>query len=127
MEKSSRSFTPGARLRSFGYAMKGIALVIRYEHNARIHLVSAMAATAMGILLHINRVEWVLVILCVGLVIVTEIVNTAIEKLVDLVSPQQSEQAKVIKDISAAAVLVSACIALLTGLVVFLPHLIRLF
>jgi diacylglycerol kinase (ATP) len=81
----------------------------------------------MGFLLHIKRLEWVLVLLCMGLVLAAEMINTTIEKLSDIVSPQKNEQIRVIKDISAAAVLLSSFIAMISGLIIFLPYLWRLF
>ena len=122
MEKSSRQFTLGSRLRSIGYALHGMIRVFRFEQNARIHLFAAGIVTAMGFLFHLKRVEWIMVILCIGLVIATEIMNTAIERLVDLVSPQKNEKARLIKNISAGAVLFSALIALITGLIIFIPY-----
>jgi diacylglycerol kinase len=126
MEKSSGQFTMSSRMRSIHFAMQGIIRVIRHEHNARIHLVAAAITSGLGLLLRISRVEWMVVLLCIALVIVTEIVNTALEKLVDLVSPEINEQAREIKDISAAAVLVAAVIALITGMILFLPHITAL-
>jgi diacylglycerol kinase (ATP) len=122
MERSSKQFTPGSRLRSIGYALHGMLRVFRFEQNARIHLVAAGIVTTMGFLFHLKKVEWELVILCIGLVIGAEMMNTAIERLVDLVSPQKNEKARLIKDISAGAVLFTALIALITGLIIFIPY-----
>jgi diacylglycerol kinase len=127
MEKSSNRFSLAARLKSFSYAIQGIIFVIRYEHNARIHLFFSVLVILSGFLLKISRVEWVLVLLCIAMVIITEMINTIIEKLVDLVSPQKNDQAGIIKDISAAVVLFSACIAVVAGIIIFLPHVIQLF
>jgi diacylglycerol kinase len=127
MEKSTNRFSLAARLKSFSYAIQGIIFVIRYEHNARIHLFFSVLVILSGFLLKISRVEWVLVLLCIAMVIITEMINTIIEKLVDLVSPQKNDQAGIIKDISAAVVLFSACIAVVAGIIIFLPHVIQLF
>jgi len=127
MEKSINRFSFSARLKSFGYAARGFIYIVRYEHNARIHLFISGVVLIMGFLLHIKRVEWVLVLLCMGLVIAAEMINTTIEKLSDIVSPQKSEQIRVIKDISAAVVLLSSLIAFISGFIIFVPYLWQLF
>jgi undecaprenol kinase/diacylglycerol kinase (ATP) len=126
MEKKSKKFSAAARLNSFRYALQGIKKVFQYEHNFRIHMIIAFIVIISGVLLRINHLEWMLVIVCMGLVFTTEIINTAIENLVDWVAPQINEKAGAVKDISAAAVLVSSFIALVTGLLIFLPYIIRL-
>ena len=80
-----------------------------------------------GFLLEITRIDWMIVILCIGVVIAAELFNTAIEKLVDLVSPQQHPVAGQVKDIAAGAVLVCAATAAIIGLIVFIPYLTRFF
>ena len=79
------------------------------------------------IVLGITRMEWMIIILCIGVVIAAELFNTAIEKLVDLVSPQQHPVAGQVKDIAAGAVLVCAATAAIIGLIVFIPYLTRFF
>jgi diacylglycerol kinase (ATP) len=81
----------------------------------------------MGYLLHISTSEWLWVALCITLVLVTEIFNTMIETLTDLVSPGYNEKAGHIKDMSAGAVVIAAIFALITGLIIFLPKLLLLF
>src|SRR4030066_385840 len=100
MKKSSEQFSFRARFASMRYAINGLLHVIRSEHNARIHMVAAVIAIIAGILLHIGRIEWMLVLLCIGLVFASEIINTALEKMIDLVIPQKNEHVKIIKDIS---------------------------
>lgn len=124
--KEAERFSLKSRLRSLESALHGLTDVIRYELNVRIHLAAIVIVIAMGMLFQISRVEWVLIILCIGLVVSSEIFNTAVERFVDMVSPQRSEQAGAIKDISAAAVLLSAFVALISGVIIFLPHLLIL-
>jgi diacylglycerol kinase (ATP) len=126
MEKLSNQFSLSARLKSFRYAAQGFLYIVRYEHNARIHLFISGVVLIMGFLLHIKRLEWVLVLLCMGFVLTAEMFNTTIEKLSDIVSPQRNEQIRVIKDVSAAVVLLSSFIAMLAGLIVFVPYLWQL-
>jgi diacylglycerol kinase (ATP) len=113
-------------IRSFGFAFKGVAYATASQLNFRIHLVFTTLALLMGYLLHISLSEWLWVALCITLVLVTEIFNTMIETLTDLVSPGYNEKAGRIKDMSAGAVVIAAVFALFTGLVIFLPKLLLL-
>lgn len=115
------------QLRSFGYAWKGIQSCVGKEQNLSFHLIAAMAVIIAGIVLGITRTEWIMVVMCIGTVIAAELFNTAIEKLVDLVSPQQHPVAGQVKDIVAGAVLVCAATAAIIGLIVFIPYLTRFF
>lgn len=114
-------------IRSFGFAFKGVAYATRTQLNFRIHLFATVLAVGMGLFFHIKHEEWLWVALCIALVLVAEIFNTMIEALVDLVSPGYNEKAGHIKDMSAGAVVLSACFAAIVGLVIFLPKLILLF
>jgi diacylglycerol kinase (ATP) len=127
MERTGNQFSISARLKSFRYAAQGFLYIIRYEHNARIHLFISGVVLIMGFLLHIKRLEWVLVLLCMGFVLTAEMINTTIEKLSDIVSPQKNEKIRVIKDISAAVVLLSSFIAMIAGLIIFVPYLCQIF
>jgi diacylglycerol kinase len=127
MDNSTNRFSLSARLKSFRYAAQGFLYILRYEHNARIHLFISGLVLIMGFLLHIKRLEWALVLLCMGFVLTAEMINTAIEKLSDFVSPQKNEPIRIIKDISAAVVLLSSFIAVIVGLLIFVPYLWKLF
>lgn len=115
------------RLRSFGHAFRGLGILVRTEHNARIHAVAAILVVAAGALARISAVEWALVALAVVCVWATEAVNTSIEFLVDLVSPEIHPLAAKAKDVAAGAVLVAAMGALIVGVLVFGPHVLKLF
>ncbi len=115
------------QLRSFGYAWKGIRCCVGKEQNLSFHLIATVLTVIAGFLLDIARTDWMIVILCIGVVIAAELFNTAIEKLVDLVSPQQHPVAGLVKDIAAGAVLVCAATAAIIGLIVFIPYLTRFF
>jgi len=114
-------------IRSFGYAFKGVAYATKTQLNFRIHLGAATLAIAMGLFFHISRHEWLWSALCIMIVLVTEIFNTMIEALTDMVSPGYNEKAGHIKDMSAGAVVIAAAFALTVGLVIYLPKLILLF
>ncbi|HVV54493.1 MAG TPA: diacylglycerol kinase family protein [Mucilaginibacter sp.] len=112
--------------RGFGYAFKGVSYAIKTQLNFRVHLFCALIAIGLGYTLHISTAEWLWVILATGLVLTAEAFNTALELLVDLVSPEYNKKAGHIKDMCAAAVLVTAVTALVIGLVIFLPKLTAL-
>ncbi len=110
------------QLKSFGYAWKGIRRCIGKEQNLNFHLLSAMVVCGAGIYVGISRMEWTIVILCIGLVIAAELFNTAMEKLVDLISPEYHPLAGRVKDIAAGAVLICAVTAAIVGLLIFIPY-----
>ena len=115
------------QLHSFGYAWKGVRCCIGREQNLSFHLIAMILTVIAGFILGITRMEWIMVILCIGVVIAAELFNTAIEKLVDLVSPERHPIAGQVKDIAAGAVLVCAATAAIIGLIVFIPYLTRFF
>jgi len=111
---------------SFYYAFRGIGSAFRQEHNLWIQAFMAAAAIALGFILHISSLEWLIIILVIASVFVSEFFNSAIESLVDLCSPGFDEKAGRIKDIAAGAVLVTALGALVAGLIIFIPKLVAL-
>lgn len=121
-----KPFSVKDRLKSFTYAFQGWKVLISQEHNARIHLVAAFIAVTAGIVLKISSLEWIIVVLAIGLVLAAEAFNSALEYLCNFVSPQYHELIKKIKDLSALAVLFIACAAFVSGLIIFLPKIICL-
>lgn len=119
--KSSRRAV--SRLASFRHAFAGWWYVLRTQHNAWIHAVASVAILAVALWLGLGRTEWALLILTIALVWVAEFVNTAVEALVDLLSPDIHPLAKAAKDIAAAAVLIAALAAVVVGLLVLGPPL----
>lgn len=115
------------RCNSFRYAFNGLRTLIVGEVNAIIHLIAAIAVTIAGIFFHIELYQWALIVFAVGLVFAMELINTAIERMADFVSPEKKQAIKTIKDLSAAAVLVSAITALVIGLIIFIPLIVRAF
>ncbi len=114
------------RIRSFFPAFNGLKILIKEEHNSRIHLVATILALIASILFKISAIEWIAVIFAIGLVFVSEIINSAIENMTDFVSPGKNETIKKIKDLAAAGVLISSLTSLIIGLIVFLPKVIKL-
>ena len=109
------------RIRSFGYALKGIKAVFGKEANMNIHLIMTTLVIICGFVFSISITEWMLCIGCFGLVISLEMLNSAIENLVDLVSPEKHVLAGKVKYIAAGAVLVGAICAAIVGLIIFVP------
>jgi len=116
-----------AGVRSFYFAIRGLTYVIRSELNARIHLVVAVLVIIMGILFRISRPEWLVIVLCISTVFVAETFNTAVERLIDLVSPQISVKAGTIKDMAAGAVLLAIIASVVAGAVIFIPYIVHFF
>lgn len=111
------------QLRSFGYAWKGIRGCVGKEQNLSFHLIATATVVTAGSVAGITRTEWTAVVLSIGMVIAAELFNTAIERLVDLVSPERHPLAGQVKDIAAGAVLVCAAAAAIVGLIIFVPYL----
>jgi diacylglycerol kinase len=101
--------------KSFKYAIRGLSNVIRYENNAKVHLLATITVLIAGFYLRISFRDWCLLLFAVGMVWIAETFNTAIEKLVDLVSPEYNEKAGVVKDIAAGAVLLASITAVIIG------------
>ncbi|RYU81102.1 diacylglycerol kinase family protein [Hymenobacter persicinus] len=110
------------RVASFGHAFRGVASALGSEVHLRFHAAAA-AAIGLGFYLRITRLEWALVALAIGAVWSAELLNTAVEALTDLVSPEYHALAGKAKDVAAGAVLVVAAGALVVGLLVFGPPL----
>ncbi len=124
MRKQGSHTTPTKFLTSFKYAFSGIAKVLSSEFNFRFHSFAAIAVIIAGFVFDITRTEWLFIILAIGIVLVAEAINSAIEKLVDLVSPQQNPKAGWVKDVAAGAVLIAAITAAVIGVLVFFPYLV---
>ena len=126
-DKTPEKFSWAARGRSFKYAFQGFGHFLRSQHNAWIHAVAAVVVLAAGWWLDISALEWCAIVLAIALVISAELMNTAIEFLVDLVSPEYNELAGKAKDVAAAGVLIMAIAAAIIGVIVFGPKLLDLF
>ena len=116
-----------SRARSFRNAFAGWWFVIRTQRNAWIHVVINIAVVIVGLWLELPPRDWAVIILAIALVWTAEFLNTALEAVVDLASPQQHSLAKVGKDVGAAAVLIAALSAVLIGLLILGPPLLEKF
>lgn len=124
--ENSNKFNLKKLFRSFGFAFTGMYELIKSEQNARIHLFVSICVVIAGFLFQISAIEWCIVALCIGLVFSIEALNTVLEKLVDHLFPQKHETARITKDIAAGAVLIATLMAVVCGLIIFLPKLLAL-
>lgn len=113
-------------LHSFKYAVDGLRYAFKYEQNMLVHILATVVVVCCGLILKISLAEWLIIILAIGLVIATELINTSVEAIVDLTCPEINPLAKVAKDTAAAAVLVFAITAIIVGIIIFVPKIVVL-
>lgn len=123
MSEEKTPFSLSARLKSIKDALAGIALLLKNEHNSRVHLLATAAVIALACYLSVTALEWALLAIAITLVWSAEAFNTALEYLCDKVSPEQDELIGHAKDMAAAAVLITAIGAAVIGAIVFIPYL----
>lgn len=112
--------------KSFSYAIEGIVHGVKRERNLRIHLTITVMVCLIGFWFDISITEWLIILLAIGGVIALELVNTALERVVDLVTEEFQPLAKQAKDVAAGAVFIYAIIAVMIGMVIFLPKILSL-
>lgn len=117
-------FSTRQRLKSFSYAFNGLRILIKEEYNARIHITIAIIIIILSWLLALSIIEWIAIIFSIGFVIFAELVNSSIENLADFICDIKNSKIKRIKDLSAAAVLISAFTAFVVGIIIFLPKIL---
>lgn len=111
---------------SFRNAFSGVKQAFARERNMRIHMTAAVLCIILGAVCGLDAVKWAILFIAIGLVVVAEMVNTAIENLVDMITDEYSPEAKLAKDIAAGAVLVAAAVAVILGVLIFARPLLRL-
>lgn len=111
-------------LKSFSYAISGIKTEFKKGRNFRIQILMGVAAVVLGVVLKISPSEWFDIILIIAFVLILELINTALESIVDIASPQIQEKARIAKDVSAGAVLVASLAAASIGAIIFLPKML---
>lgn len=121
-----RHFSVGARLRSFIYAGRGVGTLLKSQHNAWLHALATVGVVAAGLAAGLTRFEWLALIFATVAVWTAEALNTAFEFLCDVASPQFHPLVARAKDVAAGAVLICALGALITGVLVFAPHVAQL-
>ena len=119
----TRPFSINARLRSFLFAWQGLRRFILSEHNTWIHVVATIAVILMARFYPVTHYEAIALTFSIGMVWITEVLNTAIEKMMDRLAPGPHPMTGYIKDLAAGAVLLAAITAVITGLIVFIPKL----
>lgn len=113
-------------MKRFKYAFRGILFAFKTQINFRIHIIVAILVICAGFFFKIKPMEWLSIIIAISLVLAAELFNTAIETLVDLVSPDYNERAGLIKDVAAGAVLIAALASIIIGIIVFLPKMMEM-
>ena len=111
------------RLASFTYAWAGIKQAFKTEHNTWIHLFLTVASLIAGLILQIEKWDWIALVIVITMVWTAELFNTCIEKIMDFISTEKHPQIKLVKDVAAAAVLITALSAVIVGLLIFVPKL----
>lgn len=117
----TNKFSYRSRLLSFRYALNGLLKFFQQEHNAWIHLAATVVVFILALYFHVQGGELIALVVVAGMVWVAETFNTVIERIMDMVSPEQHPAVEFIKDLSAGAVLLSALTATVTGAIVFIP------
>lgn len=123
---NNEKFSIKKRIKSFSYAFAGLRVLFREEHNSWIHATAAILAIAAGFLFRISPMEWIAVVIVIGMVFAAEIINSSIERTADFVKAERDDRKRDIKDLGAAAVLVCAIAAAVVGIIIFLPKIIAL-
>lgn len=125
-KRTHKKFTLERYKNSLNNSVAGIKYALRYEQNMVVIFWAGVISVIAGILLEISLSEWIAIVIMIGLVAATELINTAIEAVVDLTTTKQHPFAKIAKDSSSAAVLVFTIVAFITGLIIFIPKILEL-
>jgi len=118
---------PTSLINSFRCAFRGVFEAIMTERNIKIHYLVAAIAVILGFILHISKLEWLFVFFSIALVVIMEMINIAVEKILNLVHPHYNCEVRYIKDVFAAVVLISAFTSVVIAGIIFLPKILRLF
>jgi diacylglycerol kinase len=124
--KEKKRFSIVSRIKSTNHAWRGIGVLFKKTHNLRVHIFFAVFVVYLGFILKISNIEWICITFSIGFVMVTEAFNTAIEVDIDLTSPEFHPYARDTKDVAAGAVLMSIAVAIVVGLIIFLPKILML-
>ena len=108
--------------KSFLYAIRGLIKTFKEEQNFQIHIFAAIIVVLAGWYFNVNKYEWIILVLIIGLVMLMEIANSAVERITDVLKPRMNNYVKEIKDITAAGVLVASVVAVIAGLIIFWPY-----
>lgn len=120
----TQKFSLRRRAKSFHFAFDGLFYFFKTQHNAILHAIATLGVIVLGFISNLPPMKWLFIVGAIGLVWMAELFNTAVEKLCDMVCPQQDPRIKFIKDTAAAAVLVAAAVAIATACIIFIPVLL---
>ena len=123
---NNERFSIKKRIKSFRYAFAGLRVLFREEHNARIHAFAAICVVIAGFVFRISAYEWIAVTIVIGMVLSAEAINSSLERTADFVKAERDDRKRDIKDLGAAAVLLTAIAAAIVGLIIFLPKILSL-
>lgn len=121
-----KAFSIVKRAQSFKHAFRGIRVFVQTQHNAWVQIFFLCVVVVLGYVLSVSSIEWMMLVFSIGLVLCMEAINTAIEFDIDLTSPQYHPFARDTKDVAAGAVLISTIVAVIVGLIVFIPKILVL-
>ncbi len=125
MNSSDNGFVKG-RLKSLRFAFRGMLILIRSEHSVMVQLGMGILVSIIGFLVGLSATEWILQTLCIGLILAAEGMNTAVEKLCDFVNPEPDPKIGRVKDIAAGGVGFAAVMAIIVGLIIYIPKVLAL-
>jgi diacylglycerol kinase len=125
IQNDRKKFSWQARRKSFVYAWQGFKALLSTEHNTRIHLVLTITVIGAALVLRVSRIELIILVMVMATVWVAEIFNTALEKAMDFMSTEHHPQIKLVKDLAAAAVLITAIAAIIVGCLIFIPKMLQ--
>lgn len=114
-------------LKSFKYAYEGIRISVSVDQNVRFHLTAGIIVFILSLILNVSKSELMFVVFAIFFVIITEMINTAIEEMTNLIKREHSEEARIAKDVAAGAVLLAAVFAVIVGVVVLVPRILNFF
>ena len=123
---NNERFSIKKRIKSFRYAFAGLRVLFREEHNSRIHAFAAICVVIAGFVFRISAYEWIAVTIVIGMVLCAETINSSLERTADFVKAERDDRKRDIKDLGAAAVLLTALAAAIVGLIIFLPKILSL-
>ena len=126
MNKNTLFIFLNGRRRSFSNAFMGLFYALKTQVNVKIHFCATILVIGCGIYFRISNIEFAIILLCISTVWISEILNTSLEKMVDLCTPNYHPLAKIVKDLAAGAVLISAIFAASIGVILFLPYFLLL-
>jgi len=112
-------------IKSFTYAFRGLFKIFREEQNLQVESISAIIVIALGFIFQIKPLEWCAILICIALVILMETVNSAVERMADVLKPRIHSYVKEMKDIMAAAVMLASLLSVAVGLIIFIPYFIN--